>query len=138
MNKKTNHIITILFLVAVLVSCSRKKDKFINRSFHAMSTKYNVLYNGNLAFESGKNGLIESFNDDYWQILPVERMRVSEEIFLPGANKNADFERAEEKAVKAIQKHGMNIRGKEKIVPVRGVRTRCAASAIKSSDCISE
>jgi tetratricopeptide (TPR) repeat protein len=79
-----------------------------------MSTKYNVLYNGNLAFESGKNGLIESFNDDYWQILPVERMRVSEEIFLPGANKNSDFERAEEKAVKAIQKHGMNIRGKEK------------------------
>lgn len=101
-------------MVAVLVSCSRKKDKFINRSFHAMSTKYNVLYNGNLAFESGKNGLIESFKDDYWQILPVERMRVSEEIFLPGANKNADFERAEEKAVKAIQKHGMNIRGKEK------------------------
>lgn len=101
-------------MVAVLVSCSRKKDKFINRSFHAMSTKYNVLYNGNLAFESGKNGLIESFKDDYWQVLPVERMRVSEEIFLPGANKNADFERAEEKAVKAIQKHGMNIRGKEK------------------------
>lgn len=101
-------------MVAILVSCSRKKDKFINRSFHAMSTKYNVLYNGNLAFESGKNGLIESFKDDYWQILPVERMRVSEEIFLPGANKNTDFERAEEKAVKAIQKHGMNIRGKEK------------------------
>ena len=97
-----------------LISCSRKKDKFLNRSFHAMSTKYNVLYNGNLAYESGKNGLIESFEDDYWQILPVERMRVSEEIFLPGANKNADFQRAEEKAVKAIQKHGMNIRGKEK------------------------
>lgn len=79
-----------------------------------MSTKYNVLYNGNLAYESGKNGLIESFNDDYWQVLPVERMRVSEEIFLPGASKNADFQRAEDKAVKAIQKHGMNIRGKEK------------------------
>mgnify|MGYP000096840716 FL=1 len=79
-----------------------------------MSTKYNVLYNGNLAFESGKNGLITSFQDDYWQILPVERMRINEEVFLPGANKNPDFERAEEKAVKGIQKHGMNIRGKEK------------------------
>lgn len=79
-----------------------------------MSTKYNVLYNGNLAFEAGKNGLIESFNDDYWQILPVERMRISEEIYLPGTNINADFQRAEDKAVKAIQKHGMNISGKEK------------------------
>lgn len=114
MSKKANHIIALFFLTAVLVGCSRKKDKFLNRSFHAMSTKYNVLYNGNLAYESGKQGLIQSFNDDYWQILPVERMRVNEEIFLPGANKNPDFQRAEEKAVKGIQKHGMNIRGKEK------------------------
>lgn len=114
MSKTPSHSIAVLFLVVALVSCSRKKDKFLNRSFHAMSTKYNVLYNGNLAYESGKNGLIETFQDDYWHILPVERMRVDEEIFLPGTNKNADFQRAEEKAVKAIQKHGMNIRGKEK------------------------
>lgn len=114
MSKKANYIIILFLLTLALAGCSRKKDKFLNRSFHAMSTKYNVLYNGNLAYESGKNGLIESFNDDYWQILPVERMRVSEEVFLPGANKNPDFQRAEEKAVKGIQKHGMNIRGKEK------------------------
>lgn len=79
-----------------------------------MATKYNVLYNGNLAYESGKEGLITTFQDDYWQILPVERMRVNEEVLLPGTAKNPDFERAEEKAVKAIQKHGMNIGGKEK------------------------
>ncbi len=41
-------------------------------------------------------------------------MKVSEDIFLPGQTKNADFERAEEKAIKAIQLHGMNIGGKEK------------------------
>ena len=79
-----------------------------------MATKYNVLYNGDLAFEQGKNALIESFNDDYWQILPVERMEVKEDLFLPGASKNPSFERAEEKAVKAIQMHGMNFNGREK------------------------
>jgi len=73
-----------------------------------------VLYNGDLAYESGKNALIGSFVDNYWDILPVERMEVKEDLFLPGASKNADFERAEEKAVKAIQKHGMNIGGREK------------------------
>ena len=114
MGKKAIHILSVLLTVFILVGCSRKKDKALNRGFHALSTKYNVLYNGNLAYESGKNALIESFNDNYWEVLPVERMEVKEDLFLPGASKNADFERAEVKAVKAIQKHGMNISGREK------------------------
>ncbi|MBF8148983.1 hypothetical protein ITJ86_03690 [Winogradskyella sp. F6397] len=95
-------------------SCSRKKDKFINRQFHAMGTKYNVLYNGNIALERGKDAVNNEFTENFWELLPVERMNVSEDIFLPGQTKNADFERAEEKAIKAIQVHGMNIDGKEK------------------------
>ncbi len=81
---------------------------------HAMSTKYNILYNGYLALESGQKGVNDSYDDNYWEILPIERMQISEEIMLPGQSKNQDFERAEEKAIKAIQKHGMNIGGKEK------------------------
>jgi len=114
LGKKAIHICTLLLTVLILISCSRKKDKALNRGFHALTTKYNVLYNGNLAYESGKNALIQSFVDDYWKVLPVERMEVKEDLFLPGKSKNPDFERAEEKAVKAIQKHGMNISGREK------------------------
>lgn len=95
-------------------SCSRKKDKFINRQFHALGTKYNVLYNGNIALQRGIEGVNNEFTENFWELLPVERMKVSEDIFLPGQTKNADFERAEEKAIKAVQVHGMNIGGKEK------------------------
>lgn len=95
-------------------SCSRKKDKFINRKFHALGTKYNVLYNGNIALQRGIDGVNNEFTENFWELLSVERMKVSEDIFLPGQSKNADFERAEEKAIKAIQVHGMNIGGKEK------------------------
>ncbi|NNK87005.1 MAG: hypothetical protein HKO90_01860 [Flavobacteriaceae bacterium] len=98
----------------VLSGCSRKKDNFINRNWHAIGTEYNVLYNGNIALESGRQTLNDGYSDNYWEILPVERMQVLDEIALPGQSKNADFERAEEKAVKAIQKHSMNIEGKEK------------------------
>ncbi|SDG74310.1 Tetratricopeptide repeat-containing protein [Winogradskyella thalassocola] len=79
-----------------------------------MGTKYNVLYNGNIALERGKDEVNNEFTENFWELLPVERMSVSEDIFLPGQTKNADFERAEEKAIKAIQVHGMNIGGKEK------------------------
>nr|WP_321229388.1 tetratricopeptide repeat protein [uncultured Psychroserpens sp.] len=97
----------------LITSCSRKKDTFINRNFHALGTKYNILYNGNIALEKGRETVDNAATDNYWQLLPIERMQVSEDIFFPGQSKNQDFERAEEKAIKAVQKHGMNIKGKE-------------------------
>jgi hypothetical protein len=106
---------TVLCLsICVLIGCSRKKDTFISRNFHAINTEYNTLYNGYNALEQGRKTLNEGYADNYWEILPVERMQITDEIVLPGQTKNADFERAEEKAVKAVQKHGMNIKGKEK------------------------
>lgn len=113
--KTSFRIILFLFSIALaLTSCSRKKDSFVSRNMHAMSTKYNILFNGYLALESGRKGVNDSYDDNYWDILPIERMQISEEILLPGQSKNQDFERAEEKAIKAVQKHGMNIGGKEK------------------------
>ena len=100
--------------MTIAQSCSRKKDTFINRNFHALGTKYNILYNGNIALDRGKLAVNDAYTENFWELLPVERMQVSEDVFLPGQSKNADFERAEEKAIKAIQKHGMNINGKEK------------------------
>ena len=107
-------ILSLCCVVMLSQSCSRKKDKFINKKFHALGTKYNVLYNGNIALERGKDGVNNEFTENFWELLPIERMDVSEDIFLPGQSKNPDFDRAEEKAIKAIQVHGMNIGGKEK------------------------
>ena len=109
-----NIILSLFCIVFITQSCSRKKDTFINRNFHALGTKYNVLYNGNIALERGKEGVNDEFTENFWELLPVERLKVKEDIFLPGQSKNADFDRAEEKAIKAIQLHGMNINGKEK------------------------
>ncbi len=107
-------IFTFLLLAIIVQNCSRKKDTFINRNFHALGTKYNILYNGNIALDRGKLAINDAYTENFWELLPVERMQVNEDVFLPGQSKNADFERAEEKAIKAIQKHGMNIGGKEK------------------------
>lgn len=95
-------------------ACSVKKDKFINRNLHALSTEYNILYNGNIALDTGLEELKSTFKDNYWDVLTVERMPEKDENFLPGQVKNSNFERAEEKAVKAIQKHSMNIDGTER------------------------
>ena len=107
-----------LFIVAVvlLAACSRKKNTFVNRNVHAVTTEFNTLYNGNMAFTTGKEQLAAGYRDNFWEILPVERIEIKEKeenAKSPGASENADFNRAEEKAAKAIQKHSMYIDGKE-------------------------
>ena len=83
----------------VVVSWSRKKNSFVSRNYHAVTAEYNALYNGYLALEEGKKSLNDAYSDNYWEILPIERMQVREEIMLPGQSKNENFNRAEEKAL---------------------------------------
>jgi tetratricopeptide (TPR) repeat protein len=116
---KNNIKIFVGFLVLLFViSCSTKKDAFLNRNFHAMNTKYNVLYNGNEALRIGLIKLNSNYEDNYWERLPIEPLKV-DVLALPGMAIDTDdspkeFERAEEKAVKAVQKHSMLIARQER------------------------
>ncbi|WP_445386320.1 type IX secretion system periplasmic lipoprotein PorW/SprE [Robiginitalea sp. IMCC44478] len=114
MKLRFNFLFYLLGAGVLLVGCSTKKDSFVNRNWHALNTKYNVLYNGNLAFEEGREQLNESYRDNYWEILPVERLEVSGEIKLDSEDNNPNFLKAEEKAAKAIQKHSMDISDQER------------------------
>ncbi len=110
--------------VAFLIACSTKKDSFVNRNYHAVTTEYNVLYNGNLALDAGVAELKTTYADNFWELLPVERMQPvveKEPEKMPGPDgkapeeeQNPSFKRAEEKATKAIQKHSMYIGGTER------------------------
>ncbi|NVK52048.1 MAG: tetratricopeptide repeat protein [Flavobacteriaceae bacterium] len=121
-------ILFFLTIGIVLVSCSTRKDRFLNRTYNAITTKYNILYNGNIAFDEGLKELRQKHKDNFWEQLSLEPITFDkEEIKVPsfnnvGAQNKTDqnqtaskgFDKAEEKAVKAIQKHSMNIGGKER------------------------
>ena len=143
-------------------SCSTNKNTFLSRSVHTTATKYNVLYNGKLAFDKQKELLDNDYKDDFTKIIPIEPLKLKEDkelelstmpnskismpsnstnkkkfniekiglkkSDLPINNKNnknnkiedaqsstaTGFARAEEKAVKAVQKHSINIGSVEK------------------------
>lgn len=120
-----------LALILFVSSCSTKKDAFLNRKYHAMTTEYNILYNGEIAFQAGLDEINEKYEDNYWELLPIEPLTIDEgKIDVPDYKKKSvrsknkkkkeetknltSFELAEEKAVKAVQKHSMNIGGEEK------------------------
>ncbi|RZS99262.1 tetratricopeptide repeat protein [Aquimarina brevivitae] len=108
------YLLLAFLLFGIGLSCSRKKDKWVNRAWHDVTTKNNTLYNGRNAFTQGRQELIQNYRDNFWEVLPVERMIVSEDVRLPNEVLNQNFDKAEEKSVKAIQKHSMLIDNRER------------------------
>lgn len=99
----------LIFWVACL-GCSRKVNKFPNRAFHSTTTKYNVLFNGQQSLDEAIFKLHDGYVEDYDKILPVYVFPDEEtaKTLLPELN------RAIEKASKAIQRHSMYIKKKER------------------------
>ncbi len=118
--KRSIYLLFSFLLLLLALSCSTQKDTFLSRESHSMSTKFNVLFNGDIAFEDAKEQLDATFEDDFWNRLPIEPLKIEEDFIpMPGQattnNKEPEgFEKAEEKSVKAIQKHSMIIDGLEK------------------------
>ena len=82
-----------------------------------MTTKYNYLYNGNNLLNQGKFETNENVFDNFWEILPTEKTSITLEknnLEIKEDQSTSLFAQSEEKAVLAIQKHAMNIVGKEK------------------------
>lgn len=102
-----------LITLLVLVACSTKKDSFVSRNYHAMTTQNNILYNGGIGFDKGVADINAKSKNNFWKRLPVEKMELSDGS-LNDTIKNVNFDLAETKATKAIQKHSMNIDGRER------------------------
>ena len=95
----------------IVIGCSRKKDKFLNKNFHSLTTKYNFLFNGNNLYAEGLVDLENDLKENFWTLLPIEKFKFYD---LDDEERETNFTKAEEKATLAIQKHSMNVDGKER------------------------
>ncbi len=100
------HVLIVVIVFLVLASCSTRKDRAVNRVYHQTTTKFNVLFNGEEAISAGIEAEIASHQPNFWEQLPVEPFPLVD-LFALNPKENANFSRAEEKAVIAVQKHSM-------------------------------
>ena len=130
--KIVQKILFLLLLGVLVYACTTKKDTIITRNYHALTSKYNIIFNGKVALEKGVTELNEKYQDDWFKRLPIEPIEFDEDkVVVPevktgiGAGFNTKsktttkkattpFDIAEEKAVKTIQRHAMNIDGLER------------------------
>lgn len=95
---------------AVLVACSTEKDAFLNRTFHRLVTRDNFWFNANEKLKETIDAMEKAYVDDYDEVLP---------IFIYGTDEQSkaitpDLEACIEKCATVIDRHSMDIGGKEK------------------------
>ncbi len=113
MKKYIQYVGLFTVIVVIIVGCTTKANTYYNRQMQPIVTKYNVLFNGEEAFDLGLKELQNQYQDNFMEILPVEPIKMSGKIQLDGIE-NPNFERAEEKAIKTIQLHSMVFKGEQR------------------------
>ncbi len=88
--------------------CSTEKNTAVTRTYHNVTTRFNVLFNAKESYKDGIRKAEESKQDDYTRILPV---------FLYGDEAVAqavagDMETAAKKATKAVNLHSIKVKPK--------------------------
>ncbi|MBS4057988.1 MAG: hypothetical protein KGZ82_11770 [Bacteroidales bacterium] len=109
-----NKVVPFIFLavLGMLVSaCSVKKNTWSRRTFHNITSHYNVYWNGNESLKTGESDLRKKAVDDYDKVLRVYNY-----------GKKADaqgqypaMDRAIQKSSIGIQRHSMVFGGKEQV-----------------------
>ncbi len=106
MNRKGSIYTGFIFFLSFLLSCSTEKNTPISRAYHDITTRYNILFNGNESFNKGLAALKQSYQDNYNEILPV---------FLYGDENlvgtiSSDMDRTITKCTKIISLHSITVK----------------------------
>ena len=100
--------LTCVIFALSLQGCSTEKNTGVTRTYHNVTTRYNVLFNAREYFKTGVKKAGQSKQDDYTQMLP---------LFLYGDDAVAqsvagDMDAAAKKATKAINIHSIKVKPK--------------------------
>ena len=110
MRFNAKNILIIVAVAVAIVSCSTQKNTAGSRFWHSFNARYNTYYNGQVAFTEGNLEKEKNNKDNYTELIPL----------YPVGNKNSrdigksNYQRTVEKMEKAIQRHSIKEKGKEK------------------------
>ncbi|EPH18316.1 hypothetical protein HMPREF1475_00851 [Hoylesella oralis HGA0225] len=103
------HIIPLFLSVAViilLIGCSTQRNTAKNRWWHSFNARYNIYYNGSLAYIDGSLEKEKGNKDNFTELIPLYTVGNKNSIGLGKGN----FDRTIEKCEKAIKLHSIKKR----------------------------
>jgi len=105
------HCFCLVLLIVLLTSCTSTKNTSGTRWYHSFNTKYNVYFNGNEAFNESLKTQLESYTENYSEMIlmyPVSALSKDK------TTSGGSFDKAIEKAVKAIKMHSIQTKPERK------------------------
>ena len=106
MNKSSiskRYTILLLFFGLIFSYCSTEKNTPVRRSYHNLTSYYNILFNGQESFQEGLKKYKEGYKFDFTRTLPLF-IYGNEEL---SSNIKPQMERAIEKATKLVKLHSI-------------------------------
>jgi len=105
---KRQNIVCLLIMALMVTACSTKKNTSATRFYHALSSRFNIMYNGGVAFNEGVEAQEKGHKDDYTRLLPVS-IQTNKSTAKIGTG---SYETAITKCEKAIKLHSIKKRPK--------------------------
>ncbi len=101
---------TGLFVCLLVAACSQEKDAFLNRTFHRLTARDNGWFNANEKLKELVMDIEDAHQDNFDEVLP---------LFVYGTEEQSraaipDLEKCIDKCSLVIERHSMDIEGKEK------------------------
>ena len=106
---KSIGVMAIGLIILIASGCSTQKNTAANRSFHQTKVKYNIFFNGNIAFEEGQQATINAHEDDFSTVIPL--YPVSDHKAAEASTSQMD--KMIEKCRKCIKLHSIKAKGCE-------------------------
>lgn len=104
------HTIGLLLLMPLYQRCSTEKNTFASRTYHNVTSQYNVYFNGNESLKAGVERIETSIEDDFTRMLPIYK-----ESDPSAANLvKSDMDNAVIKASKLIEIHSITEKPKRR------------------------
>ncbi len=101
----------VVLLLAVLAGgCSKEKDRFLNRTYHRLTARDNGWFNANEKLKETVVGIEKVYVDDFDKVLPLFVYGTEEQAKGAGG----DLEKCIEKCSLVIERHSMDIKGKQR------------------------
>ncbi|MDR1918671.1 MAG: hypothetical protein LBQ65_03365 [Tannerellaceae bacterium] len=110
MKKSFGYIWAFVF-VCLLASCGTSKNTKVRRLYHAVTSNYNIYYNGKTAFDEAFTSLQEGYKESYTDrilMYPISAQPKDK------ATTGGAFDRAIEKGNKAVKLHSIQVKPPKK------------------------
>lgn len=103
--------ILILCGVCSLWSCGTKKNTKVSRFYHAMTTRFNIYFNGKVSFDEALKSMEDGYQENYSDLIYLHAISAQPK---EKAETGGPFDRTIEKSNKAIKLHSIRVKPAKK------------------------